>query len=102
MLFIYLTHSYVINEHLINRQPIRYDMSEDQTMSAEEFQNQYNFDADNFAIDDLESDDHSQFANLHAELEEARQELVSIRDFIRFAVTQLRCSRSTRNDRRIC
>ena len=65
-------------------------MSEDQTMSAEEFQNQYDINADDFDIDNLESDEQSEFANLHAELEEARQELVSIRDFIRFAVTQLR------------
>ena len=70
-------------------------MSEDQTMSAEEFQNQYfNDDSleDNMAFD-LESGllgEDDQFANLHAELEEAREQLVSIRDFIRFSVTQLR------------
>ena len=72
-------------------------MSEDQTMSAEEFQNQY-FDDESQGLDDeLEYDlktgvlvEHDEFANLHAELEEAREQLVSIRDFIRFAVTQLR------------
>ena len=72
-------------------------MSEDQTMSAEEFQNQY-FDDESQGLDnepeyDLETGllgEHDEFANLHAELEEAREQLVSIRDFIRFAVTQLR------------
>ena len=72
-------------------------MSEDQTMSAEEFQNQY-FDDESQGLDnepeyDLETGmlgQHDEFANLHAELEEAREQLVSIRDFIRFAVTQLR------------
>ncbi|MBH0095963.1 50S ribosomal protein L3 N(5)-glutamine methyltransferase [Psychrobacter sp. NZS113] len=70
-------------------------MSEDQTMSAEEFQNQY-FNDDSLEEDmafDLESGllgEDDQFANLHAELEEAREQLVSIRDFIRFSVTQLR------------
>ena len=72
-------------------------MSEDQTMSAEEFQNQY-FDDESQGLDnepeyDLETGllgEHDKFANLHAELEEAREQLVSIRDFIRFAVTQLR------------
>ena len=70
-------------------------MSEDQTMSAEEFQNQYFNDEgieDEMAFD-LESGilgEDDQFANLPAELEEAREQLVSIRDFIRFSVTQLR------------
>ncbi|MGO2341165.1 MAG: 50S ribosomal protein L3 N(5)-glutamine methyltransferase [Psychrobacter sp.] len=73
-------------------------MSEDQTMSAEEFQNQYFNDngsegsEDNMSFD-LETGllgEDDQFANLHAELEEAREQLVSIRDFIRFSVTQLR------------
>lgn len=71
-------------------------MSEDQTMSAEEFQNQY-FDDEsqdlNEVVYDLETEllgEHNEFANLRAELEEAREQLVSIRDFIRFAVTQLR------------
>ena len=72
-------------------------MSEDQTMSAEEFQNQY-FDDESQGLDnepeyDLETGmlgEHDEFANLHTELEEAREQLVSIRDFIRFAVTQLR------------
>lgn len=70
-------------------------MSEDQTMSAEEFQNQY-FNDDGLESEmvfDLESgilSEDEQFANLPAELEEAREQLVSIRDFIRFSVTQLR------------
>ncbi|MGP5210163.1 50S ribosomal protein L3 N(5)-glutamine methyltransferase [Psychrobacter alimentarius] len=72
-------------------------MSEDQTMSAEEFQNQYlNDESQNFDSEveyDLETGllaEQGEFANLHAELEEAREQLVSIRDFIRFSVTQLR------------
>ena len=72
-------------------------MSEDQTMSAEEFQNQY-FTDESQGLDDemtydLESGllgEDDEFANLRAELAEAREQLVSIRDFIRFAVTQLR------------
>lgn len=72
-------------------------MSEDQTMSAEEFQNQY-FADESQGLDgemtyDLESGllgEDDEFANLRAELAEAREQLVSIRDFIRFAVTQLR------------
>ncbi|MEL0618974.1 50S ribosomal protein L3 N(5)-glutamine methyltransferase [Psychrobacter proteolyticus] len=72
-------------------------MSEDQTMSAEEFQNQY-FNDESEGLDgemeyDLETGllgEHDKFANLHAELNEAREQLVSIRDFIRFSVTQLR------------
>ena len=68
-------------------------MPEDQVMSAKDFQDQYFSDADS---QDLERDevglltDDSEFATLHAELEEARQQLFSIRDFIRFGVTQLR------------
>lgn len=72
-------------------------MSEDQTMSAEEFQNQYFADESQGLEDemtyDLESGllgEDDEFANLRAELAEAREQLVSIRDFIRFAVTQLR------------
>jgi len=73
-------------------------MSEDQTMSAEEFQNQYFNDNESEGSEenmsfDLETGllgEDDQFANLHAELEEAREQLVSIRDFIRFSVTQLR------------
>ena len=73
-------------------------MSEDQTMSAEEFQNQYFNDDESKGLDgemeyDLETGllgEHDEFANLHAELNEAREQLVSIRDFIRFSVTQLR------------
>ncbi|MCG3842376.1 50S ribosomal protein L3 N(5)-glutamine methyltransferase [Psychrobacter sp. Ps1] len=72
-------------------------MSEDQTMSAEEFQNQY-FNDESEGLDgemeyDLETGllgEHDEFANLHLELNEAREQLVSIRDFIRFSVTQLR------------
>lgn len=72
-------------------------MSEDQTMSAEEFQNQYFADESQGLGDEmtynLESEllgEDDEFANLRAELAEAREQLVSIRDFIRFAVTQLR------------
>ena len=73
-------------------------MSEDQTMSAEEFQNQYFNDDESEGLDgemeyDLETGllgEHDELANLHTELEEAREQLVSIRDFIRFSVTQLR------------
>ena len=73
-------------------------MSEDQTMSAEEFQNQYFNDDESEGLEgemeyDLETGllgEHNEFANLQAELNEAREQLVSIRDFIRFAVTQLR------------
>ena len=73
-------------------------MSEDQTMSAEEFQNQYFNDDESEGLDgemeyDLETGllgEHDEFANLQAELNEAREQLVSIRDFIRFSVTQLR------------
>ncbi len=76
-------------------------MSEHHTMSAEEFQSQYfdGHDSDGL-IDSLDQDlnldemdsmtEHGQFASLHAELEEAREQLFSIRDFIRFSVTQLR------------
>ncbi len=73
-------------------------MSEDQTMSAEEFQNQYfNNDESQGLESEVEYDletgllaETGEFANLHAELEEAREQLISIRDFIRFSVTQLR------------
>ena len=72
-------------------------MSEDQTMSAEEFQNQYFADESQGLGDEmtynLESEllgEDDEFANLRAELAEAREQLVSIRDLIRFAVTQLR------------
>lgn len=72
-------------------------MSEDRTMSAEEFQNQYFADESQGLDDemtyDLESGllgEDDEFTNLRAELAEAREQLVSIRDFIRFAVTQLR------------
>ena len=72
-------------------------MSEDQTMSAEEFQNQYFADESQGLDGEMTYDSESEllveddeFANLRAELAEAREQLVSIRDFIRFAVTQLR------------
>ncbi len=73
-------------------------MSEDQTMSAEEFQNQYFGDNESQGIDsdmeyDLETgllDEDDEFSTLRAELEEAREQLFTIRDFIRFSVTQLR------------
>jgi len=72
-------------------------MSEDQTMSAEEFQNQYFNDESEGLGGEMEYDletgllgEHDEFANLQAELNEAREQLVSIRDFIRFSVTQLR------------
>ncbi|MDE4454689.1 50S ribosomal protein L3 N(5)-glutamine methyltransferase [Psychrobacter sp. DAB_AL62B] len=73
-------------------------MSEDQTMSAEEFQNQYFSDGESQGMDgDIEYDletgllgEHDEFATLRTELEEAREQLVTIRDFIRFSVTQLR------------
>ena len=73
-------------------------MSEDQTMSAEEFQNQYFGDDESQGIDnDMEYDletgllgEDDEFSTLRAELEEAREQLFTIRDFIRFSVTQLR------------
>ncbi|WP_201553996.1 50S ribosomal protein L3 N(5)-glutamine methyltransferase [Psychrobacter sp. 72-O-c] len=74
-------------------------MPEDQIMSAKDFQNQYFSDNESQDLDldhDLQTDEaglligNSEFATLHVELEEARQQLVSIRDFIRFSVTQLR------------
>jgi ribosomal protein L3 glutamine methyltransferase len=78
-------------------------MPEDQIMSTKDFQNQYFSDNESQDLDldqgfdhELETDEaglsieKSEFATLHAELEEARQQLVSIRDFIRFSVTQLR------------
>ena len=86
-------------------------MPEHETMSAEEFQKQYSddesqdlghnlnhkFEHNDHNLDhSLEMDEsellteHSQFATLHAELEEAREQLFTIRDFIRFTVTQLR------------
>lgn len=72
-------------------------MSEDQTMSAEEFQNQYFADESQGLEDEMTYDLESgllgkddEFDNLRAELAEACEQLVSIRDFIRFAVTQLR------------
>ncbi|MEC5210197.1 ribosomal protein L3 glutamine methyltransferase [Psychrobacter sp. PL15] len=76
-------------------------MPEDQIMSAKDFQNQYFSDPESQELEhnlghDLETGDtglhteHSDFASLHAELEEAREQLFTIRDFIRFSVTQLR------------
>ena len=72
-------------------------MSEDQTMSAEEFQNQYFADESQGLDDEMTYDLETgllgiddEFDNLRAERTEACEQLVSIRDFIRFAVTQLR------------
>ncbi len=76
-------------------------MSDEQIMSAEEFQNQnenqYDYDSHHLSTHnltglDFDSDDteHGEFANFHSELEEARVQLFTIRDFIRFSVTQLR------------
>jgi len=65
-------------------------MSDEQIMSAEDFQqqnpNQYDYDGHDLDGHELnaEDTDHSEFANFHSELEEARQQLVTIRDFIRF------------------
>ncbi len=69
-------------------------MPDDQIMSAEEFQNQYS--AGEGLQDTEQQDSHLQnladddLAVLHSELAEARVQLFSIRDFIRFGVTQLR------------
>ena len=68
-------------------------MPEDQIISAEAFQNQYDYAADDLQSNNLQNNewlDHEELATLQAELVEAREQLVSIRDFIRFAVTQLR------------
>ena len=68
-------------------------MPEHQTMSAEDFQNQYLNGQDSYDLESNQTDqlmEPSQLATLRAELEEAREQLFSIRDFIRFAVTQLR------------
>lgn len=58
-------------------------MPEHETISAEAFQNQYSEDEALFDTDD-------NLASLGTELSDAREQLVSIRDFIRFCVTQLR------------
>lgn len=63
-------------------------MPEHETMSAEAFQNQH-LNAQDDALYEVESSD-DQLVSLPAELAEAREQLVSIRDFIRFTVTQLR------------
>lgn len=59
-------------------------MSEEQIMSAEDFQNQYNED------EGFQETDYNQIAELQSELVDAREQLLTIRDFIRFTVTQLR------------
>ncbi len=64
-------------------------MPEDQIISAEAFQNQYDYE-DNDSTEDKERLSEDELATLQAELTEALEELVSIRDFIRFSVTQLR------------
>ncbi|WP_201585078.1 50S ribosomal protein L3 N(5)-glutamine methyltransferase [Psychrobacter jeotgali] len=76
-------------------------MSEDQIMSAEDFQNQYSAEAEgdfeglDYQGSDLQDSELLDPENIsltssQSELEEAREQLFSIRDFIRFAVTQLR------------
>lgn len=69
-------------------------MSEHQTMSAEEFQRQYSadneIDIDGEALFEAAEDSFHPLASLKVEFDEAREQLFSIRDFIRFAVTQLR------------
>lgn len=72
-------------------------MQEHETLSAEAFQQQYSseelsgdFDELSELADGMIATDHSEFASFHSELEEARAQLFTIRDFIRFAVTQLR------------
>ncbi len=69
-------------------------MSEHQTMSAEEFQRQYStdneIDIDSEALFEAAEDSFHPLASLKVEFDEAREQLFSIRDFIRFAVTQLR------------
>ena len=63
-------------------------MPTDQIMSAEDFQNQY---LENDSSQDLSRNlEPDELEALQAELEAAREQLVSIRDFIRFCVTQLR------------
>ena len=64
-------------------------MPEDQIISAEAFQDQYDYDADD-STDHNERLNDEELATLQAELAEAGEQLISIRDFIRFAVTQLR------------
>lgn len=63
-------------------------MPADQIISAEDFQSQY---LENDNLQDLSRNlEPDELEALQAELEEAREQLVSIRDFIRFCVTQLR------------
>ena len=64
-------------------------MPEDQIISAEAFQDQYDYDADD-STNNSERLNDEELAILQAELAEACEQLISIRDFIRFAVTQLR------------
>ena len=64
-------------------------MPEEQIMSAAEFQSQNHPDYD-YDMHGIEEDADDEFENLPHELAEARAQLFSIRDFIRFAVTQLR------------
>lgn len=69
-------------------------MTDHQTMSAEEFQRQFasddDFNLESETLFEAAEDSFHPAANLARELDEARQQLFSIRDFIRFAVTQLR------------
>ncbi len=62
-------------------------MSDEQKISAEAFQDQY-FEAHDENADMFDEQD--QLASLQGELTEASEQLLSIRDFIRFCVTQLR------------
>lgn len=69
-------------------------MTDHQTMSAEAFQQQFaaddDFNLDAEALFDAAEGSFHPDASLQAELLEAREQLFTIRDFIRFAVTQLR------------
>ncbi|WP_201536064.1 50S ribosomal protein L3 N(5)-glutamine methyltransferase [Psychrobacter ciconiae] len=69
-------------------------MTDHQTMSAEEFQRQFASDSDfnleGEALFEAAEGSFHPAVDLQRELDEAREQLFSIRDFIRFAVTQLR------------
>lgn len=69
-------------------------MTDHQTMSAEEFQRQFasnsDFNLEGEALFEAAEGSFHPAVDLQRELDEAREQLFSIRDFIRFAVTQLR------------
>lgn len=67
-------------------------MPEHKIMSAEDYQQQYFNENEDLGFQDSESQEleYNEFASLQSELKEASEQLFSIRDFIRFAVTQLR------------